>query len=167
MLFRSMAIQYPVNNEELKHITGVGAGKASKYGAPFLELIKNYVEENEITRPMDMVVKSVINKSGLKVYIIQNIDRKISLEDIAFAKSMTISELLTEVERIVSSGTKLDLSYYVNEYVDTYHQEEIIDYFSEAESDSIDDALKELGEDEFSEEEIRLMRIKFISDLGN
>lgn len=162
-----MAIQYPITIDELKHITGVGAGKASKYGAPFLELIKIYVEENEITRPMDMVVKSVINKSGLKVYIIQNIDRKISLEDIAFAKNMTISELLTEVERIVSSGTKLDLSYYVNEYVDTYHQEEIIDYFSEAESDSIEDALKELGEDEFSEEEIRLMRIKFISDLGN
>ena len=162
-----MAIQYPITNDELKHITGVGAGKASKYGTPFLELIKNYVEENEIIRPMDMVVKSVVNKSGLKVYIIQNIDRKLSLEDIAFAKSMTISELLTEVERIVSSGTKLDLSYYVNEYVDTYHQEEIIDYFSEAESDSIEDALKELGEDEFSEEEIRLMRIKFISDLGN
>ncbi len=162
-----MSIQYPITNEELKHITGVGAGKASKYGAPFLELIKTYVEENEIMRPMDMVVKSVINKSGLKVYIIQNIDRKISLEDIAFAKSMTISELLTEVERIVSSGTKLDLSYYVNEYVDTYHQEEINDYFSDAESDSIEDALKDLGEDEFSEEEIRLMRIKFISDLGN
>ena len=162
-----MSIQYPITNEELKHITGVGAGKASKYGEPFLELIKNYVEENEIIRPMDMVVKSVVNKSGLKVYIIQNIDRKLSLEDIAFAKSMTISELLTEVERIVSSGTKLDLSYYVNEYVDPYHQEDIIDYFSEAESDSIEDALRKLGEDEFNEEEIRLMRIKFISDLGN
>lgn len=162
-----MAIQYPINFEELKQITGVGAGKATKYGEPFLDLIKSYVEENEIIRPMDMVVKSVVNKSGLKVYIIQNIDRKISLEDIAFAKSMTISELLTEVERIVASGTKLDLSYYVNEYVDTYHQEEIYDYFSEAESDSIQAALTELGEDEFNEEEIRLMRIKFMSDVGN
>lgn len=114
-----------------------------------------------------MVVKSVVNKSGLKVYIITNIDRKLSLEDIAFAKSMSISELLTEIERIVSSGTKLDLNYYVNEYVDPYHQEEIYDYFREAESDSIQAALEELGEDEFNEEEIRLMRIKFMSDLGN
>ncbi len=162
-----MAIQYPVTFDELKQITGVGSGKAQKYGEPFLKLIKTYVEENEIIRPMDMVVKSVVNKSGLKVYIIQSIDRKVSLEDIALAKSMTISELLTEIERIVSSGTKLDLSYYVNEYVDPYHQEEIYEFFREAESDSIQDALVELGEDEFSEEEIRLMRIKFLSDLGN
>ncbi len=162
-----MAIQYPISIEELTQITGVGAGKANKYGKPFLDLIKTYVEENEIIRPMDMVVKSVVNKSGLKVYIITNIDRKLSLEDIAFAKNMTISELLTEIERIVSSGTKLDLNYYVNEYVDPYHQEEIYDYFREAESDSIQAALEELGEDEFNEEEIRLMRIKFMSDLGN
>jgi ATP-dependent DNA helicase RecQ len=162
-----MAIQYPISTEELTQITGVGAGKANKYGKPFLDLIKTYVEENEIIRPMDMVVKSVVNKSGLKVYIITNIDRKLSLEDIAFAKSMSISELLTEIERIVSSGTKLDLNYYVNEYVDPYHQEEIYDYFREAESDSIQAALEELGEDEFNEEEIRLMRIKFMSDLGN
>ena len=162
-----MAIQYPVTFDELKQITGVGSGKAQKYGEPFLKLIKTYVEENEIIRPMDMVVKSVVNKSGLKVYIIQSIDRKVSLEDIALAKCMTISELLTEIERIVSSGTKLDLSYYVNEYVDPYHQEEIYEFFREAESDSIQDALVELGEDEFSEEEIRLMRIKFLSDLGN
>ena len=162
-----MAIQYPITFDELKQITGVGTGKAQKYGEPFLKLIKTYVEENEIIRPMDMVVKSVVNKSGLKVYIIQSIDRKISLEDIAMAKTMTISELLTEIERIVSSGTKLDLSYYVNEYVDPYHQEEIYDYFREAESDSIPDAIVELGEDEFTEEEVRLMRIKFMSDLGN
>jgi ATP-dependent DNA helicase RecQ len=162
-----MATQYPVNVEELKHITGVGAGKAQKYGKPFVQLIAQYVEENEIIRPLDMIVKSVVNKSGLKVYIIQNIDRKIALEDIGYAKNLTIDELLTEVERIVSSGTKLDLNYYVNEYVDPYHQEEIFDYFKEAESDSINDALKELGEDEYSEEEIRLMRIKFMSELGN
>jgi len=162
-----MAIQYPINNEELQQITGVGAGKAAKYGAPFLKLIKGYVEENEIVRPNDMVVKSVVNKSGLKVYIIQNIDRKIALQDLAFAKNITLSELLTEIESIVASGTKLDLSYYVDEYVDPYHQEDIFDYFSDAESDSVKAALEELGEDEFNEEEIRLMRIKFMSELGN
>jgi ATP-dependent DNA helicase RecQ len=162
-----MAIQYPITVEELHQITGVGVGKAQKYGEPFLNLIKQYVEENDIIRPNDMVVKSVVNKSGLKVYIIHNIDRKLALEDIATAKSLTISELLTEIERIVSSGTKLDINYYIEEYVDEYHQEEIYDYFREADSDSIYDALSALGEDEFTEEEIRLMRIKFMSEVGN
>jgi ATP-dependent DNA helicase RecQ len=162
-----MSIQYPIKEEELLQITGVGAGKAKKYGQPFLELIMQYVEENEITRPNDMVVKSVVNKSGLKVYIIQSIDRKLALEDIAFTKDLTVSDLLTEIERIVASGTKVDINYYINEYVDEYHQEEIYNYFSEAETDSITDALKELGEDEFNEEEIRMMRIKFLSDVGN
>jgi ATP-dependent DNA helicase RecQ len=162
-----MAIQYPIKEEELQNITGVGAGKAHKYGKPFLELIANYVEENEIIRPMDMVVKSVVNKSGLKVYIIKNIDRKISLDDLAEAKSLTLSDLLDEIERIVSSGTKIDINYYIDEHIDEYHQEDILEYFSEAESDSIEDALEELGEDEFSTEEIRLMRIKFLSDVGN
>ena len=162
-----MSIQYPVKEEELLQITGVGAGKAKKYGKPFLDLIMQYVEENEITRPNDMVVKSVINKSGLKVYIIQSIDRKLALEDIAFTKDLTVGELLTEIERIVASGTKVDINYYINEFVDEYHQEEIYNYFSEAETDSIQDALKSLGEDEFHEEEIRMMRIKFLSDVGN
>jgi len=162
-----MAIQYPVNMDELQRITGVGAGKAQKYGKLFLELIANYVEENEIIRPMDMVVKSVINKSGLKVYIIQNIDRKLSLEDIAIAKNLTADELLTEIESIMDSGTKLDLTYYLNETIDPYHQEEIIEYFMEAETDSVQDALKALGENEFTEEEIRLVRIKYISEVGN
>lgn len=162
-----MAIQYPITMDELKQITGVGAGKAQKYGKPFLELISNYVEENEIMRPMDMVVRSVINKSGLKVYIIHNIDRKLSLEDIAVAKNLTISELLTEIESIVASGTKLDLSYYIDEFIDPYHTEEIFNYFHEAESDSVQDALETLGEDEFTEEEIRLIRIKFMSEVGN
>lgn len=162
-----MAIQYPITQDELQRITGVGAGKAQKYGKPFLELIANYVEENEIIRPMDMVVKSVVNKSGLKVYIIQNIDRKISLEDIAIAKNLTADELLSEIEHIVASGTKIDLNYYIDETIDPYHQEEILDYFQEAETDSVEDALKELGENEFSEEEIRLMRIKFMSEVGN
>lgn len=162
-----MAIQYPINMDELQRITGVGAGKAQKYGKPFLELIANYVEENEIIRPMDMVVKSVVNKSGLKVYIIQNIDRKISLEDIAIAKNLTSDELISEIESIVASGTKIDLNYYLNENIDPYHQEEILDYFHEAETDSIQQALEELGENEYSEEEIRLVRIKFMSEVGN
>ncbi|HPE86280.1 MAG TPA: DNA helicase RecQ [Bacteroidales bacterium] len=162
-----MAIQYPITNEELLNITGVGTGKANKYGKPFLELIKTYVEDNEIIRPNDMVVKSVVNKSGLKVYIIKSIDRKMSLEDIAIAKSITVTELLTEIERIVESGTRLDLSYYVDEYVDADHQLDILDYFQEAESDSIEEALQELGENEFTEDEIRIMRIKYLSDVGN
>ncbi|MEZ5083873.1 MAG: DNA helicase RecQ [Bacteroidales bacterium] len=162
-----MAIQYPITEEELLQITGVGTGKAKKYGEPFLEFIKQYVEENEIIRPNDMVVKSVVNKSGLKVYIIQSIDRKLALEDIAHTKNLTVPELLSEIERIVASGTKVDINYYISEYVDEYHQEDIFEYFNEAETDSIEDALEELGEDEFNEEEIRLMRIKFLSEVGN
>lgn len=162
-----MAIQYPIKAEELTQIVGVGTGKATKYGEPFLKLIRQYVEENEIIRPNDMVVKSVVNKSGLKVYIIQSVDRKLPLEDIAYAKSLTMDELLHEIESIVASGTRIDIGYYINEYVDEYHQEEIYDYFHEAESDSIEKALLELGESEYSEEEIRLMRIKFMSEIGN
>jgi ATP-dependent DNA helicase RecQ len=162
-----MSIQYPVTVDELKQIQGVGTGKAQKYGNPFLELIREYVEENDIIRPMDMVVKSVINKSGLKVYIIQSIDRKISLVDLANAKTLTFDELLTEIESIVGSGTKIDIKYYIDEFVDPYHQEEIFEYFRRAESDSIEQALFELGEDEYTEEEIRLMRVKFMSELGN
>jgi ATP-dependent DNA helicase RecQ len=162
-----MAIQYPVTEDELKQIVGVGVGKAKRYGKPFLNLIKQYVEENDIIRPNDMVVKSVVNKSGLKVYIIQSIDRKLALEDIAYAKNMSFEELLTEIEQIVSSGTKIDISYYIDENIDEYHQEDIFDYFSEAETDSVEDALDELGESEYSEEEIRLMRIKFMSEMGN
>lgn len=162
-----MTIQYPITEEELTQISGVGAGKAAKYGKPFLELIKDYVEENEITRPNDMVIKSVVNKSGLKVYIIQSIDRKRPLDDIAYSKNLSLEDMLTEIEQIVMSGTKLDISYYIDEKVDEYHQEDIFDYFSEAETDSVQDALDELGESEYSEEEIRLMRIKFLSELGN
>lgn len=162
-----MAIQYPINIEELTQIIGVGAGKAAKYGEPFLKIIRQYVEDNEIIRPNDMVVKSVINKSGLKVYIIQNIDRKLPLEDIAYAKNLSFDELLMEIESIVSSGTRIDIGYYIDEFVDEYHQEEIYDYFKEAESDSVEDALKTLGEAEYTEEEIRLMRIRFMSEIGN
>ncbi|PIE87794.1 MAG: DNA helicase RecQ [Bacteroidetes bacterium] len=162
-----MAIQYPITMEELTNITGVGTGKAQKYGEPFLKLIKTYVEEHEIIRAHDMVVKSVVNKSGLKVYIIKSIDRKLSLDDIAVAKNLTKEELLGEIERIVESGTRLDLSYYVDELVDPYNQEDILDYFREAESDSIEKALEELGEEDYPEMEIRLMRIKYLSDVGN
>ncbi|MCK9338515.1 MAG: DNA helicase RecQ [Bacteroidales bacterium] len=162
-----MCIQYPTTMEEMTHISGVGTGKAQKYGQPFIDLIKKYVEDNEIERPLDLVVKSVVNKSAIKVYIIQNIDRKISFEDIAIAKGFDMDELLTEIESIVSSGTKLDINYYIEENIEPYHQEEILDYFGEAESDSIQDAIDALGEDEYSTEEIRIMRIKFMSDLGN
>jgi len=163
-----MSIQYPVNLEELQNITGVGAGKAKRYGREFVEVIKKYVEEKEIERPQDLVVKSVVNKSGLKVYIIQSIDRKIRLDDIAAAKGLEMSQLLDEVEAIIYSGTKLNIDYYIDQIMDEEHQNEVFEYFKdEAETESVDDALQALGEDEYSEEDIRLMRIKFISELGN
>ena len=162
-----MAIQYPITKEEMTQIAGVGAGKAEKFGEPFIKLIKEYVEENDITRPNDMVVKSVVNKSALKISIIQNIDKRIPLEDIAYGKGLTFDELLTEIESIVSSGTRLDLNYYIEENIDEYHREDILDYFHEAESDNVQQALRELGEDEYEEEEVRLMRIKFLSEVGN
>jgi len=156
-----------VTIEELKNINGVGSGKAIKYGKPFVELISNYVEENEIDRPMDLVVKSVVNKSGLKVYIIQNIDRKLTLDDIAEAKGMSLGDLITEIERIVASGTKIDINYYLNDVIDEERQQEVFEYFRSAESDSIDEAMDELGTDEYTDEELRLMRIKFMSELAN
>ncbi|MEG1498739.1 MAG: DNA helicase RecQ [Bacteroidales bacterium] len=162
-----MTIQYPITMEEMTHITGVGVGKAQKYGQAFIDLIKRYVEENEIERPQDLIVKSVVNKSGLKVYIIQSIDRKISLDDIALSKSLTFSDLLMEIERIVSSGTKINIDYYIEEVVDAYHQEDIYQYFLEADNDSIEEAQKELGENEYTEDEIRLVRIQFMSKEGN
>ncbi len=162
-----MAIQYPITMEEMKNIVGVGAGKASRYGKDFIELIANYVEEHEIERPMDLVVRSVVNKSGQKVYIITNIDRKISLDDICRSKGMPMSDVLTEIESIVSSGTKIDINYYINEVLDLDRQKEVFDYFKHAESDSVEDALRELGEDEYNSDEIRLVRIKFMSEMGN
>ena len=161
-----MAIHYPITLEELQNIVGVGAGKAQKYGKEFIELIKNYVEEKEIIRPQDMVVKSVINKSGIKVFIIQSIDRKLSLEDIAAAKGLKMNELINELEVIVNSGTRINLDYYINEILDDERQDEIYDYFREAETESIDEALKEF-DDEYTEEELRLMRVKFLSEMGN
>jgi len=162
-----MTTNYPITMDELKNITGVGTGKAVKYGKPFIDLIKKYVEDNEIERPVDIVVKSVVNKSGLKVYLIQNIDRKISLEGMAKAKGLKVSDLITELESIVASGTKIDIGYYINEVIDEDRQDEVFDYFKSAETDSVEDAINELGEDDYTEEEIRLMRIKFISEVGN
>ncbi len=163
-----MAIQYPVNIEELQNITGVGMGKAKRYGKEFVNLIQKYVNEKEIIRPQDMIVKSIINKSGLKVYIIQSIDRKIFLDDIAEAKNLKMNDLLDEVEAIVNSGTKLNLDYYIDCVLDKEHQKDIYEYFrEEAETESIEEALLELGEEEYTEEDIRLMRIKFLSEMGN
>jgi len=162
-----MAIQYPITIDELKNISGVGAGKAQRYGSEFIEIIKKYVEEKEIIRPLDMVVKSVVNKSGIKVYIIQSIDMKRPLEDIAEAKGLEMPELISEIEAIVNSGTRINLDYYINSSIDEERQHDIYSYFrEEAESDSLEDAIKELG-NEFEEEEIRLVRIKFLSEMGN
>lgn len=162
-----MCTHYPVSLDELKQISGVGNGKAIKFGNPFLELIKKYVEDNDIERPIDLIIKTQANKSQLKVSIIQNIDRKIGLEDIAKSKGITYDDILKEVEAIVNSGTKLNLTYFVDELIDEDRQDEVFDYFQSAESDSIDEALKELGESDYSREEIQLMRIKFMSELGN
>jgi ATP-dependent DNA helicase, RecQ family len=162
-----MAIQYPITIDELQNISGVGAGKAQRYGEEFIEIIKKYVDEKEIIRPLDMVVKSVVNKSGIKVYIIQSIDMKRPLEDIAEAKGLEMSELISEIEAIVNSGTRINLDYYIDTTIDDERQHDIYSYFrEEAESDSLEKAFKELG-NEFEEEEIRLVRIKFLSEMGN
>ena len=162
-----MAVQYPITIEEMQNITGVGVGKARKFGEEFIKLIKAYVEEKEIIRPQDMIVKSVGNKSGNKIFIIQSIDRKMDFEDIARAKDLDFDELLTEIEGIVNSGTKLDISYYLRDCMDEDKIEDIYLYFKEdAQSDSLDAAIDELGAD-YTEEEIRLVRIKFICEQGN
>ena len=162
-----MAVQYPITLEEMQNITGVGVCKARKFGEEFIKLIKAYVEEKEIIRPQDMIVKSVGNKSGNKIFIIQSIDRKMDFEDIARAKDLDFDELLTEIEGIVNSGTKLDISYYLREFMDEDKIEDIYLYFKEdAESDSLDAAIDELGAD-YTEEEIRLVRIKFMCEQGN
>lgn len=162
-----MSIQYPITIEEMQTISGVGAGKAQKFGAEFVKLIKAYVEEKEIIRPQDLVVKSVANKSNNKIFIIQSIDRKMDFEDIARARNLDMDELLTEIEAIVNSGTRLDIQYYLNTLMDEDKVNDIYLYFKEdAESDSMEDALEELGS-EYSEEEIRLVRIKFISEVAN
>ena len=162
-----MSIQYPITMEELQTISGVGAGKAQKFGAEFIKLIKTYVDEKEIIRPQDLVVKGVANKSNNKIFIIQSIDRKMDFEDIAHARNLDMDELLTEIEAIVNSGTRLDIQYYLNTIMDSDKVDDIYLYFKEdAETDSLEDAIEELGS-EYSEEEIRLVRIKFISEVAN
>jgi len=151
----------------MTNIAGVSKGKALRYGQPFIEMIKEYVEENEIDRPTDFVVKQVANKSKVKVSIIQGIDRKIPLDDIAGSNNLSMEDILQELDAIVSSGTKLNLDYYIEEVVDEYSREDIYEYFMEADSDSAEEAFKELKEDDVTIEEIQLMRIKFLSEMGN
>ncbi|MCE5175531.1 MAG: DNA helicase RecQ [Bacteroidales bacterium] len=162
----AMATTYPINMEELQNIPGVGAGKAKRYGEEFLSLIKKHVEENEIERPEDLRVRTVANKSKMKVSIIQSIDRKIALDDLALTKGLDFGELLDEIEAIVYSGTKINIDYFLNEIMDEDHIDEIMEYFKESSTDSIQEAIDELGGD-FTEEEVRLVRIKFISEMGN
>ena len=162
-----MSIMYPMTVDELKNCQGVGEGKARKYGKEFMDLIRKYVEENEITRPEDFVMKSIASKSQNKIFIIQCIDRRMDLEDIASAKNLDMEELMTEIENIVEFGTKLNLNYYIEEMIDEEDVEEIYEYFKEeAQSDSLEDAIKDLGAD-YDEMDIRLVRVKFLSEVAN
>ena len=162
----AMATSYPITLDELQNISGVGAGKAHRYGEEFIKVIRRHVEENEIERPEDLRVRSVANKSRIKISIIQAIDRKIDLDELANSKGLEFSELLDDIEASVYSGTKINIAYFIDEVIDEDHQEDIFEYFKEAETDSLEDAIQELGS-EYSEDEIRLMRIKFLSELGN
>jgi ATP-dependent DNA helicase RecQ len=163
----AMATSYPITMDELQNIPGVGAGKAKRYGEEFLKVIKEHVKENEIIRPEDLRVRTVANKSKLKVSIIQAIDRKIALDDIALSKGLDIFELLDEIEAIVYSGTKINIDYFLTEVMDPDHIDEIFEYFNSAETDRIETALDELGENDYSETEVRLVRVKFLSEIGN
>lgn len=162
-----MATMYPTTMEELEKISGVSKGKSIRYGKPFLEVIQNHVEENEVIRPDDFVMKSVVNKNNNKIFIIQNVDKKITLETIARNKDLKIEELLEEMETIVASGTKLNLGYAIDEMVDEYDQEEIMDYFKSCETSSLQVAQEEMADSDFTWEQLKLMRIKFISEFGN
>jgi ATP-dependent DNA helicase RecQ len=162
-----MATTYPTTKEELGQVNGVGQGKVVRYGKPFIELIKQYVEDNDIETATDVVVKTAINKSKIKIFIIQQIDRKVDLEEIAELQNKSMPEILDEIEHICYSGTRLSLDYYINQVVDEDHQDEIYEYFMSAESDNLQIALEELGDDEYTEEELRLVRIKFLSEIAN
>jgi ATP-dependent DNA helicase RecQ len=161
-----MALKYPINLEELANVHGIGEGKAKKYGADFVALIADYVEENEVMRPDDFIVKSTGANSSLKLYIIQNVDRKLGLDEIAAAKGMDMPDFIKEMEAIVFSGTKLNIDYWIDDIFDEEQQEEIHDYFMETESDKINDAIEEF-EGEYDDEELRLYRIKFMSEVAN
>lgn len=162
----AMATTYPVTMDELQNIPGVGAGKAKRYGQEFIALIKRHVEENEIERPEDLRVRTVANKSKLKVSIVQSIDRKVALDDIAMTKGLEFNELLDEIEAIVYSGTRINIDYFLNDVMDEDHIEDIFEYFKDSETDALEDAIEELGA-EYTEEEIRLVRIKFLSEMAN
>lgn len=162
-----MATVYPTSKEEMAKINGVGMGKITKFGRPFIELIQEYVDENDIITASDVLIKSAINKSKIKIFIIQQIDRKIDLQEIADAKGLSFSELIDEIENICYSGTKLNLDYYVENMLDDERQDDVFDYFMTAHSDKISDAIEELGEEDYDEEDIRLLRVKFLSDHAN
>jgi len=162
-----MAILYPTTLEELERCQGVGKGKAIKYGTPFIELIDKYVTENNIEKPDDFVMKSVANKSSNKIYIIQNVDKKIPIETIAKNKGLKLDELLEEMETIAASGTKLNLDYAIDEWLDEYDQEDILEYFKNCETSSLQIAQQELSENEYTWEQLKIMRIKFLSVVGN
>ena len=164
---QDMATMYPTSLQELEKCQGVSKGKALKYGRPFVDLITKYVEENEIEKPEDFVMKSVANKSSNKIYIIQNVDKKIPLETIARNKGLQLNELLEEMETIAASGTKLNLDYAIEEWLDEYDQEEIIDYFKGCETSSLEVAQKELSDNNYTWEQLKIMRIKFLSVYGN
>ena len=161
-----MALKYPITMDELSKVHGVGEGKARKFGKDFVKLIADYVEENDILRPDDLIVKSTGVNSGLKLFIIQNTDKKLPLDDIAKSKGLEMSELIREMERIIFSGTKLNIDYAIDDLLDEDQQEEIHDYFMEAENDHIEEALEEFDGD-YDEEELRLMRIKFTNEVAN
>jgi ATP-dependent DNA helicase RecQ len=162
-----MATTYPTNKEELAQVNGVGMGKVNKFGKEFLEVIQQYVDENDIETATDVVVKSSVNKSKIKIFIIQQVDKKTDLEEIAESKSITFDEMLTEIENICYSGTKLNLDYYIDQVLDDHKQEEILDYFLNSETDSLAEAMSDERVSEFTEEEVRLMRIKFLSEYAN
>jgi ATP-dependent DNA helicase RecQ len=162
-----MATQYPISMEDMSKVSGVSNGKAARYGKPFLKLIEQYVEENDIERPTDFVVKQVANKSKIKVNLIQGIDRKVPFEDLADANNISMEELLDELDAIVTSGTKLNIDYYIEDGIDEYTREDIYDFFMESESGSVDEAYAELSEDDITMEEIRIVRIKFLSEMAN
>ena len=161
-----MATMYPITQQELLNIQGVGTGKAKRYGQEFCDLIRRHCEENEIERPEELRVRTVAKKSILKVKIIQGIDRKIDLEEVAKSQGLDFDELLTEIEAIVYSGTRLNIDYYIDDVMDEDHVDDIYDYFQESDTDDLETAMEELGDD-YSEEDIRLVRVKFMSEMAN
>jgi ATP-dependent DNA helicase RecQ len=162
-----MATTYPTSKDDLAQVNGVGMGKVTKFGREFIEVIKQYVEENDIETAIDVVVKSSVNKSKTKIFIIQQVDRKVDLEDIASSINLSFEDLLTEIENIIYSGTKLNLNYYIDDVLDEQKQEDIHDYFMNAETDDLQVALQDDSIADYSEDDIRLMRVKFISEYAN